>query len=291
MSASSNSFKNWTNQDLLNWVQTISLGDKWAETMTEKIKSTGCTGKDWLGIKNHKQLGKKFNINNTMLANKVFRAFKKVRPQDNISDDQQQEQKVNNNNNESDADKNATNCPGKHGLKQFKTPESGYGCDGCKLANIPIGTTMYGCRICDYDLCSDDYNGIEPKQKHPKCICGVFLTKRVIETLYTGQGVICNKCGQQSDEGFVYHCSKEKNDTHSKGYDLCETCCYQFSVGQEVECMDGNDQEWYDAKIKKIEQDKVLVAWLKRNEIDQWVIAQHYDIRIRDHDTKKPFRL
>eukprot|EP01084_Bolivina_argentea_P235775 396621_1 len=50
------------------------------------------------------------------------------------------------------------NCPGKHGLIEFITLEIGYRCDGCKQSMLPQGTTMYGCRTCDYDLCVTCHN-------------------------------------------------------------------------------------------------------------------------------------
>jgi len=45
-------------------------------------------------------------------------------------------------------------CPGKHGLKEFETPSAGYGCDLCK-ERFSADTHMYGCRICNYDVCDD----------------------------------------------------------------------------------------------------------------------------------------
>eukprot|EP01084_Bolivina_argentea_P157969 275234_1 len=46
-----------------------------------------------------------------------------------------------------------SNCPGKHGLKKYKTPEDEWGCDVCQT-EMSKGTVLYGCRICDFDVCS-----------------------------------------------------------------------------------------------------------------------------------------
>lgn len=44
-------------------------------------------------------------------------------------------------------------CPGGHKLSLFQTTGGGGGaCDGC-MKPIPKGTSMYGCRTCDYDVC------------------------------------------------------------------------------------------------------------------------------------------
>eukprot|EP01084_Bolivina_argentea_P161161 280580_1 len=45
------------------------------------------------------------------------------------------------------------NCPGKHGLKRFRTPTRGFGCDGCQERPYPKDAVLFGCRACNYDLC------------------------------------------------------------------------------------------------------------------------------------------
>ena len=45
-------------------------------------------------------------------------------------------------------------CPGKCGLKYFRTPNASYSCDGCNTPGLPKDTVMYGCRKCNFDLCS-----------------------------------------------------------------------------------------------------------------------------------------
>lgn len=47
-----------------------------------------------------------------------------------------------------------TNCPGNHGLKRFETPHDNFGCDDCGNT-FKTGTTMNGCRNCNFDLCTD----------------------------------------------------------------------------------------------------------------------------------------
>ena len=51
-------------------------------------------------------------------------------------------------------------CPKGCGLTEFQTPHPRYSCDGCwkrtgVKRQLPTGTTMYGCRACNYDLCED----------------------------------------------------------------------------------------------------------------------------------------
>jgi len=52
------------------------------------------------------------------------------------------------------ASEESKNCPGNHSLKNF-TPLKHFSCDECD--NLFRNKTMYGCRICDFDLCSHCY--------------------------------------------------------------------------------------------------------------------------------------
>merc|ERR1719336_3160209 len=54
-----------------------------------------------------------------------------------------------------------TNCPGSHGAKKFETDTDTFGCDECKTRQ-PLGATMWGCRICDWDACTWCF--VEPKK-------------------------------------------------------------------------------------------------------------------------------
>lgn len=46
-------------------------------------------------------------------------------------------------------------CPGRHQLKPFQSDVDGqYTCSRC-LKETPASSTLYGCRICDYDECND----------------------------------------------------------------------------------------------------------------------------------------
>ena len=49
-------------------------------------------------------------------------------------------------------------CPGKHTLVPEPTPSDRYFCNACKK-RVPAGTTMHGCRICDFDLCDKCASG------------------------------------------------------------------------------------------------------------------------------------
>lgn len=44
-------------------------------------------------------------------------------------------------------------CPCPHGLNEFQTFHNRFTCDGCGQQQ-ELGTTMWGCRLCDYDLCA-----------------------------------------------------------------------------------------------------------------------------------------
>ena len=55
--------------------------------------------------------------------------------------------------------KNGTvGCPGGHKLTDFLTPDSNYGCNICGRSELPKGTHMFGCRICNWDKCGQCAN-------------------------------------------------------------------------------------------------------------------------------------
>eukprot|EP01084_Bolivina_argentea_P315660 546926_1 len=71
--------KKWSNKDLCDWIKSIGLSDKWQDTMIQAIENTGCTGQDWFAVKNGKDLANSFDIKQPMLANRVYREFKKIK--------------------------------------------------------------------------------------------------------------------------------------------------------------------------------------------------------------------
>jgi hypothetical protein len=44
-------------------------------------------------------------------------------------------------------------CPQGHALQQFQTKHGGYSCDLCGRRRIAAGSTLHGCRTCDFDVC------------------------------------------------------------------------------------------------------------------------------------------
>ena len=60
--------------------------------------------------------------------------------------------------------KECESCPSKHQLKAFSTTVAGFSCNRCSLLkDAPVGTKMYGCRDCDFDVCEACFNGIGNK--------------------------------------------------------------------------------------------------------------------------------
>lgn len=54
-------------------------------------------------------------------------------------------------------------CMHQHYLIQFNTAHGQFGCDKCRKRRFPENTEMYGCRICNYDICFDCY--VSEKEK------------------------------------------------------------------------------------------------------------------------------
>ena len=44
-------------------------------------------------------------------------------------------------------------CDNRHPLEEFRAKHAGYGCDGCQVSGFAAGTTLHGCRRCDFDIC------------------------------------------------------------------------------------------------------------------------------------------
>ena len=55
------------------------------------------------------------------------------------------------------------NCYCDKPLQQFTVKEKGWWCNNCqensdeKVKQMSIGSTMYGCRKCDFDICEECY--------------------------------------------------------------------------------------------------------------------------------------
>eukprot|EP01084_Bolivina_argentea_P254611 428069_1 len=72
--------KKWTNKDVCDWVKSIGLPHQRQATMVEAFGNTWyCTGQDLLRVKNGTDLANSFDINQRMLANRLYREFKKVK--------------------------------------------------------------------------------------------------------------------------------------------------------------------------------------------------------------------
>eukprot|EP01084_Bolivina_argentea_P215493 365856_1 len=71
--------KKWSNKDLCDWVKSIGLSEKWEETMIKAIKSAGCTGQDLYGVKSGNDLANALDIKPSMITNRTYREFKKMK--------------------------------------------------------------------------------------------------------------------------------------------------------------------------------------------------------------------
>eukprot|EP01084_Bolivina_argentea_P285780 490135_1 len=70
--------KDWTNLDLVDWVSTIGLKPGQLTKAIAGIKESECTGKEWFGaIKNKQDVQSSFGIKSSIIANNIFKAYKK----------------------------------------------------------------------------------------------------------------------------------------------------------------------------------------------------------------------
>eukprot|EP01084_Bolivina_argentea_P116247 206574_1 len=72
----------------------------------------------------------------------------------------------------------------------------------------------------------------------PVCICGTYLQKLWIGSIYGADDIICDLCRVTFDgttAGFVYHCSTGKNAQHLNGYNLCLSCANISETSDEID--------------------------------------------------------
>ena len=51
-------------------------------------------------------------------------------------------------------------CPDGHELIEYSAPDDQWACDRCRSV-ASVGSTMFGCRLCNYDLCTRCYDGTQ----------------------------------------------------------------------------------------------------------------------------------
>eukprot|EP01084_Bolivina_argentea_P201122 343837_1 len=78
------SFKNkrlskWITNDVVDWVKSIGLSEKWTTIMVNAITETECIGKDFMSIKMPNDISDSFDIKIATLCNKVFEEIEKVK--------------------------------------------------------------------------------------------------------------------------------------------------------------------------------------------------------------------
>eukprot|EP01084_Bolivina_argentea_P066943 122029_1 len=79
MSFQNKQIEEWSNKDLIDWIQSIDLSKKWKQIMINAIKETCCTGEDWLDLENSSDITNSFDIEIPMLTSRVWREFKQIK--------------------------------------------------------------------------------------------------------------------------------------------------------------------------------------------------------------------
>merc|ERR1719326_415049 len=71
-----------------------------------------------------------------------------------------------------DKEQGVVYAPSGKPLVPFETHHNGFWCDVCKV-KVPKGTTMYGCRKCDYDMCNTCYFEAAAETNQPEDACEI----------------------------------------------------------------------------------------------------------------------
>jgi hypothetical protein len=99
-------------------------------------------------------------------------------------------------------------CPKGHSLLEFQTPTAGYSCDGgegCpgQDSRYPVGTPLFGCRICNFDFCS-------------QCVVTAKTEPKYISTAPDVEGEDTYP-GVPLSNGVCLHCGQSKEQHQAKG--------------------------------------------------------------------------
>ena len=86
MSYQNKKMNKWSHLDLLEWVRSIGLSEKWQAMMVTAIKENECTGQDFASLRSGKEIGECFCIRIPILYNRVFREIQKIKKKQNYID-------------------------------------------------------------------------------------------------------------------------------------------------------------------------------------------------------------
>ena len=143
-------------------------------------------------------------------------------------------------------------------LKAFQTSHDSFECDGCK-ERVVAGTTLHGCRLCDYDLCSSCFAAASVLP----CEWEQVLNCPNANTAQTARTFKCSSCSKDIDMALSMHGCRECN------YDSCKKCYEQLQHSdnpyksywhQDAKCPNGtaavNTASWFNAA--KIGDEKAI---------------------------------
>eukprot|EP00440_Ansanella_granifera_P013824 gb/GFBE01015021.1/.p1 GENE.gb/GFBE01015021.1/~~gb/GFBE01015021.1/.p1 ORF type:complete len:354 (+),score=49.32 gb/GFBE01015021.1/:1-1062(+) len=85
-------------------------------------------------------------------------------------------------------------CSSGHVLRRFATDVTGFHCDVCGRRNLPIGSAMWGCRMCNYDKCLACHHA-PSKRTVPQETCPAGHDLHCFMTAM--RGFHCDDCGTQ----------------------------------------------------------------------------------------------
>jgi hypothetical protein len=98
-------------------------------------------------------------------------------------------------------------CPTGHSLLEFQTPSASFKCDGgegCpdQGSHYPVGTSLFGCRICNFDFCS-------------QCVATAKIGPKYISTAPDVEGADEDP-GAPLSNGMCLHCGQSKEQHKAK---------------------------------------------------------------------------
>eukprot|EP01084_Bolivina_argentea_P274288 467474_1 len=77
MSFENKKIKQWSSKDVITWIKSIGLSQKWMTVMIEAITETECVGQDFMTIKSPNDISDSFDIKIPILCNRVFKEIQK----------------------------------------------------------------------------------------------------------------------------------------------------------------------------------------------------------------------
>merc|ERR1712150_44895 len=107
-------------------------------------------------------------------------------------------------------------CPKSHELTSSTTSNLMFGCNVCQKSPLPLGSQIYGCRVCNWDCCDQCWkNGWDKKQQQIKTSYHIdFFSKFKLDEKGTSWNLNHKRIGKKECIGIGFFLIENTSLTH-----------------------------------------------------------------------------